>query len=338
MTQRKHVPLHLKRRPSLLPLSTASLRSPSSFRKLNSAADLTVAADLRDVISRYIARVYQFPIFLLSLSPLLSNDSRGNSDPSERASSLVNFFFFHYETDHRLTDFRGKRPPLFQEFERYNSSSPTWRPSRCLARVHAHTHTRTHVDVARARHVETRHRSLSNDRTAAREGKTRRTRKRRGRERGFRGLANRTNLTHALSLSLPLSLYLSLCVLSSVFKPVLEPRDFIAGLFVPIARTTGRSYSKFSARIGGACERARRVYNGWRETGDITRALLTHQGTHVRQGRQGYTHCSLTAANPLTRGLKSSSFLSASPLARCQCQLIVAGEEEPVARFYALPR
>lgn len=143
MTQRKHVPLHLKRRPSLLPLSTASLRSPSSFRKLNSAADLTVAADLRDVTSRYIARVYQFPIFLLSLSPLLSNDSRGNSNPSERASSLVNFFFFHYETDHRLTDFRGKRPPLFQEFERYNSSSPTWRPSRCLARVHAHTHTRT---------------------------------------------------------------------------------------------------------------------------------------------------------------------------------------------------
>lgn len=206
-----------------------------------------------------------------------------------------------------------------------------------LSRSCTRAHTRTHVDVARARHVETRHRSLSNDRTAAREGKTRRTRKRRGRERGFRGLANRTNLTHTLSLSLPLSLYLSLCVLSSVFKPVLEPRDFIAGLFVPIARTTGRSYSKFSARIGGACERARRVY-GWRETGDITRALLTHQGTHVRQGRQGYTHCSLTAANPLTRGLKSSSFLSASPLARCQCQLIVAGEEEPVARFYALPR
>lgn len=330
MTQRKHVPLHLKRRPSLLPLSTASLRSPSSFRKLNSAADLTVAADLRDVTSRYIARVYQFPIFLLSLSPLLSNDSRGNSDPSERASSLVNFFFFHYETDHRLTDFRGKRPPLFQEFERYNSSSPTWRPSRCLARVHAHTHARTSTSHVLA--TWKRDTDLSPTIELLRERE-----KLGGREREFRGLANRTNLTHTLSLSLPLSLYLSLCALSSVFKPVLEPRDFIAGLFVPIARTTGRSYSKFSARIGGACERARRVY-GWRETGDITRALLTHQGTHVRQGRQGYTHCSLTAANPLTRGLKSSSFLSASPLARCQCQLIVAGEEEPVARFYALPR
>lgn len=201
-----------------------------------------------------------------------------------------------------------------------------------LSRSCTRAHTRTHVDVARARHVETRHRSLSNDRTAAREGKTRRTRKRVSRPRESNKFDTRT-----LSLSLPLSLYLSLCALSSVFKPVLEPRDFIAGLFVPIARTTGRSYSKFSARIGGACERARRVY-GWRETGDITRALLTHQGTHVRQGRQGYTHCSLTAANPLTRGLKSSSFLSASPLARCQCQLIVAGEEEPVARFYALPR
>lgn len=286
------------------------------------------------VISHAYTNFQFFSSLSLLSSPTIREEIRIH--PNARLLSLI--FLFHYETDHRLTDFRGKRPPLFQEFERYNSSSPTWRPSRCLARVHAHTHTRTHVDVARARHVETRHRSLSNDRTAAREGKTRRTRKRRGRERGFRGLANRTNLTHTLSLSLPLSLYLSLCVLSSVFKPVLEPRDFIAGLFVPIARTTGRSYSKFSARIGGACERARRVYNGWRETGDITRALLTHQGTHVRQGRQGYTHCSLTAANPLTRGLKSSSFLSASPLARCQCQLIVAGEEEPVARFYALPR
>ena len=165
-------------------------------------------------------------------------------------------------------------------------------------------------------------------------GKTRRTsclEKRRERERGFRGLANRTNLTHALSLSLSLCV----CALLSVFKPVLEPRDFIAGLFVPIARTTGRSYSKFSAR---SVERAsERDDHGSRETDDITRALLTHRGTHVRQGRQGYTHCSLTAGNPLTRGLKSSSFLSASPLARCQCQLIVAGEEL-VARFYALPR
>ena len=203
-------------------------------------------------------------------------------------------------------------------------------------------YTRTHTHARRRRTCSPRGNatpiSLQRSNCCARgknseDEKEERTRKRVSRPRESNKFDTRT-----LSLSLFLSLYLSLCALSSVFKPVLEPRDFIAGLFVPIARTTGRSYSKFSARIGGACERARRVYNGWRETGDITRALLTHQGTHVRQGRQGYTHCSLTAANPLTRGLKSSSFLSASPLARCQCQLIVAGEEEPVARFYALPR
>ena len=202
-------------------------------------------------------------------------------------------------------------------------------------------YTRTHTHARRRRTCSPRGNatpiSLQRSNCCARgknseDEKEERTRKRVSRPRESNKFDTRT-----LSLSLFLSLYLSLCALSSVFKPVLEPRDFIAGLFVPIARTTGRSYSKFSARIGGACERARRVY-GWRETGDITRALLTHQGTHVRQGRQGYTHCSLTAANPLTRGLKSSSFLSASPLARCQCQLIVAGEEEPVARFYALPR
>lgn len=207
---------------------------------------------------------------------------------------------------------------------------------RCLARVCVYTHTRTHAHTSTSHVLATwkrdtdsptiqlpRERENSEDKLSREEE---RTRKRVSRPRESNKFDTRT---------LSLSLSLCVCALLSVFKPVLEPRDFIAGLFVPIARTTGRSYSKFSAR---SVERAsERDDHGSRETDDITRALLTHRGTHVRQGRQGYTHCSLTAGNPLTRGLKSSSFLSASPLARCQCQLIVAGEEL-VARFYALPR
>lgn len=92
------------------------------------------------VISHAYTNFQFFSSLSLLSSPTIREEIRIH--PNARLLSLI-FFFFHYETDHRLTDFRGKRPPLFQEFERYNSSSPTWRPSRCLARVHAHTHART---------------------------------------------------------------------------------------------------------------------------------------------------------------------------------------------------
>lgn len=127
---------------------STSLRSSPSFRKLNSAADLTVAS-LRDVTSRYIV-IYAY----ISISKIHRSIDDGNN-------YVLIFFEFPITKSHRLTDFRGKRPPLSQEFERYNSSSPTWRPSlsRSCTRVHTHTYT-----IARARHVETRHR-FSNDRT-----------------------------------------------------------------------------------------------------------------------------------------------------------------------------
>lgn len=109
-----------------------------------------------------ISRTFQYPIFQ---DPSI-HGNQGSFSPSNdsRANSSIRIFSYSVAKFHRLTDFRGKRPPLFQEFERYNSSSPTWRPSlsRSCMRVHAHTHARTHVDVARARHVETRHR-FSND-------------------------------------------------------------------------------------------------------------------------------------------------------------------------------
>lgn len=125
---------------------------------------------------------------------------------------------------------------------------------RCLARVCVYTHTRTHAHTSTSHVLATwkrdtdsptielsRERENSEDKLSREEE---RTRKRVSRPRESNKFDTRT-----------LSLSLSVCALLSVFKPVLEPRDFIAGLFVPIARTTGRSYSKFSAR---SVERARR--------------------------------------------------------------------------------
>lgn len=212
MTQRKHVPLHLKRRPSLLPLSTASLRSPSSFRKLNSAADLTVAADLRDVTSRYIARVYQFPIFLLSLSPLLSNDSRGNSDPSERASSLVNFFFSITKPiiDSPISVANGL---LFSK----NSSGIT----RALP-LGAHlavslVYTRTHTHARRRRTCSPRGNatpiSLQRSNCCARGKNSEDEKEERTRKRVSRPRESNKFDTHTLSLSSSLSLSLLVCAL-----------------------------------------------------------------------------------------------------------------------------
>lgn len=215
MTQRKHVPLHLKRRPSLLPLSTASLRSPSSFRKLNSAADLTVAADLRDVTSRYIARVYQFPIFLLSLSLLSSPTIREEIriHPNARLLSLIFFFPLRNRSSIIDSPISVANGLLFSK----NSSGIT----RALP-LGAHlavslVYTRTHTHARRRRTCSPRGNatpiSLQRSNCCARGKNSEDEKEERTRKRVSRPRESNKFDTHTLSLSSSLSLSLLVCAL-----------------------------------------------------------------------------------------------------------------------------
>jgi hypothetical protein len=64
--------------------------------------------------------------------------------------------------------------------------------------------------------------------------------------------------------------------------------DFIAGLFVPIARTTGRSYSKFSARNGEPGERERKRGEGGGER--EREREREREGSTMIQRRKNNTH------------------------------------------------
>ena len=70
--------------------------------------------------------------------------------------------------------------------------------------------------------------------------------------------------------------------------------DFIAGLFVPIARTRPVDHTLNLARLADlehdvAGARARRGSRGT----DVVLRALTHEGTRARRRRLEYTHCSL---------------------------------------------
>lgn len=102
------------------------------------------------------------------------------------------------------------------------------------------------------------------------------------------------------------------------FQPTPERANhFIAGLFVPIARTTGRSYSKFS--------RVDAIGRGTEMTVWYTQAHTS--GGEDRNARTGNPWGSKSSAgHALLRGEKLPLVL-----VRCQCQLIGHGRLTPRA-------
>lgn len=76
--------------------------------------------------------------------------------------------------------------------------------------------------------------------------------------------------------------------------------DFIAGLFVPIARATGRSYSKFSRAAERSTERTRQqILCSWRRG-------PAHARTHVRPGEKAGMHALLSPPIEILRSRRES--------------------------------